>query len=163
LRARGQFRRGIGERAAAAEGAAVADRRVGDVRHRCRDERQVPRDVGGALELRVPRERADAYVIPGDFDPRKRRDAVDVDENFRRCDAEIQHRDEALSAREHPRLVLVLGKKRKRLCDARRSRVGKARCFHPPSSVPYYAALFFGRPPWTIGKPCRAAAYRARR
>jgi len=36
---------------------------MGDVRHRCRDERQVPRDVGGALELRVPRERADAYVI----------------------------------------------------------------------------------------------------
>ena len=42
----GQLRGGIAERAAPAEGAAVADRRVRDVGHRGRDERQVSGYVG---------------------------------------------------------------------------------------------------------------------
>src|SRR5256714_6161792 len=52
-RAGGQLGRRIAESAAPPEGAAVADRRVRDVRHRGRDERQMPGDLGGALELGV--------------------------------------------------------------------------------------------------------------
>jgi len=95
----------------------------------------VPGDIGRVLELHVARERADTDMILRDLDSGESRDAVDVDENFRRREAEIHHRHQALAACEHPRLVLVRGKKHERLGDACRSRVGKARCFHLSSSV----------------------------
>ena len=57
--ARRQLGRRIGEGDRAAERAAVADRGVADMRHRQRDQRRVPGDLGGALGLRVTRQRAD--------------------------------------------------------------------------------------------------------
>ena len=67
--------------------------------------------------------------------PGERGDAVDVDQDLGRGDAEVQHRHEALSAREHARVVLVLVEQGERLGDARRPRVREARCFHRSSSV----------------------------
>ena len=57
--ARRQFGRRIGEGDRAAERAAVADRRMADMRHGERDQRRVPGDLGGALGLDVAGQRAD--------------------------------------------------------------------------------------------------------
>ncbi len=83
----------------------------------------------------MARERSDTHETLGDLDTGQGRDAVDVDEDLGRGDAEIHHRHEALAAREHPRVTPVFLQQRQRFGDARRSRVRKARCFHPSSSV----------------------------
>ena len=80
-------------------------------------------------------ERADAHETLRDLDTGQGPDAVDVDEDLGRGDAEIHHRHKALAAREDPRVVPVFLQQRQGFGDARRSRVGKARCFHPSSSV----------------------------
>ena len=60
-RARRQLRVRIGEREAAAERAAVADRRMRDMRDRVGDERQVLAHLRRALDLGVGAQRADAH------------------------------------------------------------------------------------------------------
>src|SRR2546430_14757220 len=92
-------------------------------------------DIAEHLPLVMAREGSDADETPGDLDAGQGPDAVDVDEDFGRGDAEIHHRHKALAAREHPRVVPVLVEQGERFGNARRPRVGKARCFHPSSSV----------------------------
>jgi hypothetical protein len=74
--ARGILGRGIGERDAAAERAAVADRRVRHVLHRLGEERDMPCDFLGFLELRMRNERADPEhaLLEADFPERQARD-----------------------------------------------------------------------------------------
>src|SRR4029077_7435015 len=54
-----QFGRRIGERDGSAEGAAIADRRMADVRHGARDEWRMPGNYVGALGLGMARECTD--------------------------------------------------------------------------------------------------------
>ena len=85
-------------RQAAADGAAVADRQMRHMRHRARQDRQVPGDDRRSLELIMARERADADRVTGLLDEREAGDAVDIDQNRRAQQAEIEHRNEALAA-----------------------------------------------------------------
>src|SRR2546430_9324170 len=110
----------------------------------------------------MAREGSDAHETPGDLDAGQGPDAVDVDEDLGRGDAEIHHRHEALAAGEHPRVILVLGEQRERFGERCGSRIGEARCFHASSSTSYYATSG-RRQSWNTKRRCRAAAYRARR
>src|SRR4029077_18075807 len=73
-RASRELRRGIAEGAAAAEGAAVPDRRGRDMRHGGGAERQEDSDIDGALELDVAGERAAAHVGFRELDAGERGD-----------------------------------------------------------------------------------------
>src|SRR5439155_1776678 len=57
-------------------------------------------------------------------------DAVDVDERPRRGDAQLHHRDQALPACQHLRLVAEALKDRYRLVETRRSEVLERRRIH---------------------------------
>ena len=78
--ARRQFGGRIGEGKRAADGAAVADRGVADMRQRQSDERGRSRDFGRAFRLRVTHQRADLDVGVFQHDPVESADSVDVDQ-----------------------------------------------------------------------------------
>src|SRR5712675_2403170 len=103
----------------------------------------------------MARERSDTHETLGDPDTGQGRDAVDVDEDLGRGDAEIHHRHQALAAREHARLVLVFIEQRERFGELRGARVGKAWCFHASSSRSYYATSG-RRQSWNTERRCRA-------
>ena len=116
----------------AAERAAVADRRMREVRHRRRDQRQVPRDLGRAHQLDVARQRADAHRPVGDRDALQLGEAADVDEELRREKPQVQRRDEALPAGQDLRLVAMPAQERQRLAERARADVVESRRLHGP-------------------------------
>ena len=116
----------------AAERAAVADRRMREVRHRRRDQRQVPRDLGRAHQLDVARQRADAHRPVGDRDALQLGEAADVDEELRREKPQVQRRDEALPAGQDLRVVAMPAQERQRLGERARADVVESRRLHGP-------------------------------
>ena len=100
---------GIAVRQAATDGAAVTDREMRHMRHRAGENRLVPRDHRRGLELMVPYERADADVRRGLPDERQVLDAVDVDEDRRAQQAEIEEGNEALPAGNDLGVVAAIG------------------------------------------------------
>jgi hypothetical protein len=74
---------GIGIGQAAADRAAVADRRMGDQRRGLGQQRRMPGDQRIAAELRMPGQRPDAQRAARDGDAPQRRDARDVDQQLR--------------------------------------------------------------------------------
>ena len=90
----------VGQREAAAERAAVADRGVGDVRDGFGDERQVLAHLGGALDLGMSAQRADAHRAVAHFDARESLDSGDVDQQLGRGEPQVERRDQALAAGE---------------------------------------------------------------
>src|SRR5262249_58732814 len=73
----------IADRDRAADGAAVADRRMSDMRHRLGDERRVRRDVWRAFGLRVAHERAELEEAVAPRDAVEPGHAIDVDQEPR--------------------------------------------------------------------------------
>jgi hypothetical protein len=64
-----------------------------------------------------------AQITVGVVDVVETREAVDVDEHLGEREPELHHRDKALPAGEHLRLVTAFGEDRKHLVDGRRSDV----------------------------------------
>src|SRR3954470_16839912 len=123
---RRQFGGGIrvGERAA--DGAAVADRRMRDVRHRERDQRGVSGDFRGMLQRGVARERPDldSAVFHADV---VEADAIDVDQQRRVRQPHVQRGDQALAAREQLRVARMRRKLRDRVLRRACFRIGEWR------------------------------------
>src|SRR5439155_25333204 len=91
--------------------------------------------VAAAQKLRplagpMPHEGADHEVPVFLLEPVEPLDAVDVDERPRRGDAQLHHRDQALPACQHLRLVAEALKDRDRLVETRRSEVLEGRRIH---------------------------------
>jgi hypothetical protein len=104
----GQVRRGIGVRDVAANRAAVADLRVADLSGRLREDRTAFGKNRRRGELCMSRQRADPDRVAGCRDALQRGNPSDVDERRWRCKAQLEQRDQAVSAREHFR-VRVFG------------------------------------------------------
>ena len=75
--------RRVGERDAAAERAAVADRHMRDVRHGLGDQRQVARDGRGAGHVHMAGQRPDAHLLAAQLDAGQGLQPVDVDQQAR--------------------------------------------------------------------------------
>ena len=106
----------IAVRDVAADRGRVANNGIGD--HSCRVVQQrIPfAHDGGLLEVRLPRQRSDVQRSVTLLDVFESIDSTDVDEHARRGKAELQHRDETLSARQDFRFAAVLG------CEQREGR-----------------------------------------
>ena len=89
---------GVGDRAA--DRAAVADRRVGDVGDGAGEQRPATRDDARALERRLAGERADAQRPARPPHGREVVDPVEVHDRRRAREAEVEQRHERLAARE---------------------------------------------------------------
>jgi hypothetical protein len=122
-RARRQLRGGVGVGEAAAEGAAVPDRLVADVRGGAREERGVLGDDRGLRELAVQRERAEAQHALLHGDAAQDLEPPDVDERRRPGEAHVHDRDEALAAGDGTRLAGPRREQAQRLVEAGRAQV----------------------------------------
>jgi hypothetical protein len=91
---------GIGMRQAAADGATVAYGQMRDVLHRSGHDGQARLDEGRGLKRVVARESTDPDAVTGLIDVPKTRDAIDVDEERRANQSEVEHRHQALPAGE---------------------------------------------------------------
>ncbi len=80
-----------------------------DERRRRREQRHGRRHLGAGLDRRLRRAGADPQGAVTTLDALQLADAPDVDEVLEDGEAERQHRDEALAAREHLRPVAELG------------------------------------------------------
>src|SRR4029078_9900916 len=128
-----QFGRRIRKSDGHAEGDAVASCRMTDMRHRKRDQGCMLCDHIRMLNLSVTRQRADLDVLALLGDAVEVLDAVDVDQQIRCRQPHIERGDQALSAGEQPRIVLVLGEERHRLLDRFRLGVCEWRRLHVSS------------------------------
>jgi hypothetical protein len=101
----------IGVRHRPAHGAAVADRRMTDVAERLCEQRRP------GLSLGARHADAGADLDRSAFVPDRVQllDTHDVDQHAGRGDPQVHHRDQALPAGQHGRLVAVLGKRADRL------------------------------------------------
>ena len=135
----GQFGRRIGERDRAADGAAVADRRMPDMRQRLRDQRRMPRHDRRGERRRVPHQRADLDLPVFDRDAVEPADAVDVDQQARRIEPHVERGDQALAAGQHARAVMR-AERFDRMLERARFRIGEWRRLHAAPSSPW--------PPW---------------
>ena len=101
---RGEIGCGIGVGEAPADRAAVANLQVTDLGRTVRDcGERLSAQVARAGELVPRRERADASLVPVHAYAVKL-EAADVHEHARSDDAQLQHREERLPAREHLRI-----------------------------------------------------------
>ena len=132
--ARRQFGGGIGEGNRAAERAAVADRRMADMRHGERDQRRMPGDLGGAFGLGVAGQRADLDLAGFHRDAGKPADAIQVDQQLRRRQPHVERGDQALAAGEQPRLAVGARQQLDRMIERFRLGIGKWRRLHARSS-----------------------------
>ena len=103
---RGEVLRGVGLAQRAAEGASVADGRVGDdALGVAEDREQVPQQLG-LEELAVARHRADPYDVAVGLDEAEGVvQVVDVDEVLRGGQPELHHRQQAVPPGDHPGLL----------------------------------------------------------
>ena len=138
-RAGRQFGGGVGERDAAAEGAAVADRGMGDMRHGVRDQRQMFGHKRRRQHLGMAGERADPHRPVLQRDAFQRVDAVDVDQEAGLGEPHVQRRHQALAAGEDAGFALMLRKKLQDAVEAFRPDIGEARRLHSLPSLPVCA------------------------
>ena len=131
----GQFRRRIGEGDGAAEGAAVANGGMADMRHGERDQRRVLGDHLGTLDLGMTRQGADLDEFALFGDAVESLDGVDVDQQVRRRQPHVERGDQALPAGQEPRIVLMLGQQRNRFLERARLGVGEWRRLHVSPSI----------------------------
>ena len=96
-----------------ANGAAVSDLWVRDVRERLVDQRKHPGKRLVALQRPVSGQRPDPCRRPGRMDPGEILNAVDIDQDCRLRQAEIHRRHQALPASKKLRVIAILGLERK--------------------------------------------------
>ena len=124
----------------AADGAAVADEWVGDLRGGVAERAIATAEQLGLLAGLVARERADAQRSLVLLDVIEVGHAVQVDDDVGSREAHLHERDEALAAGEHLGLVPSLDERRDHLLERRRREVLESRGIHEASSP-------FGRSP----------------
>ena len=107
-----QFRCRIGMRKIAADGAAVADLRMRDMRQSLADQGKQSGKGRVALQRLVARQRPNSRALPNTV---QGLDPVDVDQDRRPSEAKIHCRDQALPAGQEFRLVAMLRLQRQRL------------------------------------------------
>ena len=83
---------------AAADGSAVADRRMRDVCDRLGQQRRVSGDISRFQQIDLPRQRTDHERIALDRDPAQLGELADIDDQFRRNQAQVHGRHQALAA-----------------------------------------------------------------
>ncbi len=91
----------------AANGAAVADRGMGDMGQGARDERRVAGDLRRAFGLRVAHQRADLDGAVLHRNALERIEAVDVDQERRTGQPHVERGDQALAAGEQTRVGML--------------------------------------------------------
>ena len=118
-------------REVAADGAAIADLRMRDVRQRLVDERQVARGGGVALQAAIAGQRADAQASRAiRRDPGAIGQRVDVDQHCRLRQPEIHCRNKTLAAGEKSRFIAMFGLQLQGLIEAAGGDVVEGRRFH---------------------------------
>jgi hypothetical protein len=127
---RGPFRRRVGQRQAAAEGAAVADCRVRDVLRGVGQQGQMLLDVVGCGDGSMRGERTDVHMAILHADAGVLVQAADVDQQFGRGQPHIERGHQALSAGQKLRRVAVALEQIEHLGEAACPCVGKRRGFH---------------------------------
>ena len=125
----GQFRCRIRERDRPADGTAVANRRMRNVRDRLREQGSKLCDRGTALGLRMAHQRAnfDMAVTARYFS--KLAQAIDIDEERRRGKPHVEGRHEALATGQNPRVRGAI-EQRDGVIERTRFRIGEWRRFH---------------------------------
>src|SRR5260221_6032815 len=98
-----------------ADGAAVTDLRMGDMRQCFADQRKRQRKSRVALQRAVARQRAKAARAFGRTNAREIFDTVDVDQDRRPGETKIHRRYQALSAGQELRLIAMFGLERQRV------------------------------------------------
>jgi len=78
-----------------------------DVRHGERDKRRVACNVGRALGLGMPHQRADLDLPVGDDNRIEPRNGIDVDQRGRTVEPHVEGGNETLAAGKQPRLLLL--------------------------------------------------------
>ena len=125
----GEFGGRIGEGERAADGAAIADGGMRDVRERERDQRRMFGDLARAFGLGVAHQRADFELAVLAINAVEAGDAVDVDQQARRGQPHVERGEQALAAGEQAgfaaRAEQVDG-----LVERARSCIGEWRRFH---------------------------------
>ena len=115
----------------AANGSAIADLRVRNMRQRFGDKRHTVRDRRIALQSPVARERTNAHVVARTIlQTGKCRKRVNVNEHRRLGQPEIHRWNKALTAGQKTRFVAMLGFERQSLLDALSGNIAKRRWFH---------------------------------
>ena len=91
-----------------ADGAHVANQRIGDERRRVEEHVEGSAQIGRALDIAMPCPGADTHMPV--FSPNSLEfvDMPDIDEHNRRRKSQFQQWDEALAAGEHLRVIAVL-------------------------------------------------------
>ena len=115
---------------AAADGSTVADRQMRDLRHGRGNDREARRDDRGCLHLVVPRQRTDREAALCLLDAIEPGDAVDIDQDGRPDQTEVEHGHEALPAREQLSIRAGPRKGRDGVVDTRCAYVVEGGRFH---------------------------------
>src|SRR5215831_10497602 len=130
-------------RQAPADGATVAYGQMCHVLHRSRHYGQVRFDDGRGLERVVAREGADPDDVAGRIDIAKIANAIDIDEDRRSDQPEVEHRHQALSAGKNFPIAACSSQHRDGFIEGLRSHVVKCGGLHVsgvltmvPSDVP---------------------------
>ena len=120
----------IGVRKAAADGAAIANRRMRDVRHRFSDERHAlghePAALNGALACHA----TDPHIARVVLYIAELGKAVQIHQHRWRGEPEVHRRNEALPAGQRLRIAAVLGEQRQRFVERLRTKVFERCWFH---------------------------------
>ena len=127
-----QLARGIGVGEAAADRSPIPDLHVTDLRHRLGEERAALAHERRRLDGTLARHRSDREMAVVESDAREAADVVEIDEVRRPHEAEAQQRHEALTTREHLRLVAVPREDAERFVDRARAQVVESRRLHGP-------------------------------
>ena len=128
------YRRKLGRRVvvgeAASYGAAVANLRVRDVADCLGQQGPAARHAVIGLDRRLPRHRPDAERSILDRDTAERSDAVEIDQNGRPRQAEVEQWHQALPAGKRPRVGAVRGQQGDGVCHLGRALIGERRWLH---------------------------------
>ncbi len=141
-----QFGRRIGMRQAAADGAAVADGQMRHMRHGAQDRTGRCRAINGDVSswkcrVSAPMRIASAVLL----DIVEAGDAVDIDQNRRPQQAEIEHRHKALPAGKNLRVAAGRGQGRDRHVDTGGGDIVESGRLHRSAWIPWGAAALAAR------------------
>ncbi len=126
--------RRIGVRQAAAHGAAIAHRAVGDAARHRRHHPALAERVTLILDRRMGDGRADEGRIAAVFDAAQLGDAGEIDQQRGRCQPQIEHGPERLAARDRPRILAAARQRGERVAQARRCEILERGRFHSAAS-----------------------------
>lgn len=129
-RHRRKFGCGIGERDTAAEGAAIADRGMGNERRRRVQQWRELGDQRLAQHFAMPRQRTDAQITAFAPDAAHLGDVSNVDQQPRRLQPQRQRRHEALAAGNEARVIAGARVSIQRLVDRSRPKIAESPRLH---------------------------------